>query len=1649
MDSTVNSTHDMETASSLPPSMDVDISPNTTALGIDQGTNTNPPDSTPDPEEDKEALDSEASEKCTKTSVNTGGEFQACTKIVREILERREAGNGSRQVYGQEMDSVDDEAPGGESIEKSEMSVKENRDDESMEREENTNAIEDDRSKLVSTTPRKKKQGHSRPKKSKPTQDEEEGEAGCEEESGLTPKKRGRPRKTKEGETYSPPCRRKNPHIARLPGSRLKICSHCGTVADKVKAKKCPNCKKFFFSHWAQRCKIPPCPNCHFSRKSRRFERFPSNCEKCGFKLPYDMAEQQSPGLVVEEGDGVESVESSSTSARITPDPSELDGIPGEWSEGKPDVFDNAEYEETAEMEEDEVEEKKPGKGKGKRKSRTEAAVISTDKTSAVQSLIPQDISMEGTIMATTRSGRAYKQTTSPEAVSGGKKVSKGSGQAVTELSPQPSATPSMGASVSETSKEASDADPKSPATTSYTQDNKPLEETLFVDATPLTSVGVAELGATVISTVVEISRASLTTAFEEVATKTAFQTAEQGASNTPLSTSVGEVKEENSNECPRMDEVANTTQPLSSATTPQPLSPAPLPVSPVTTPDPPSPAISPIPEHQPLSPPAPATETSTAAPLEAESVQPPQPTLSPPLPLTPSPPQPPEEQRNDKVQELENNNQSSSGSALFVDQEVQVVPCGALQVEQCPSIPMKLPPTSVELCIDVAAESGGKEANNRRETTCASAVVASDAAEQTQRETKDSSYSEPLPMAVDPIFPPVSQLSDPPFMLSSAVQTDGITDGGDKKGESEEGQKVEVFSNISRSLPFLHSVLSHAQGVSEQGDSLGALSATFKDVATSTTTATTSGGSVGLPVLYTSNLQGLEDPGKSQPNQNSSTVSSAGSSNFPILSTASTDIQSTSITEACTITTNALVSETSVSIPAATESVAPPCDDMVVTESGTLPTATLNSGPPDPPKTTAKPAQKQGKGKGAVGKDGKPLTSRKRKQPKSQEKKEETKQSKPRKPRTKKSKVMTATPPTVTEEQSTAAISMLATSIAQELQRKPSMSSSMVLGQHPKHSFSQYFYTEDGGKFASSLGPAEPSGSGFSEGPKTSSTKRSPSKLKESQEPPLKKKKLAAIAPNNPLTSTASAPGGAMGQLPLKIPQLCHQLASTLRMSSSGILSLLQTVLSTQNPSIAGISGGGIVSSASGTSLVACSSSSSATSNPLPTNFFPPLTMSFQSLAAVLSNMPIATAPIRLSGTQVTARPLLPSASTTSATQTLSTTTFLPTTTATLPLSLPTMFPSLGPPGSVPGEQLLAQSEASVGTQTAVKMDTLKSFMPAISSSLSPQLLTLPNPPQLTASPTNLPPLPPPAPPPSLVARDLKPLFQSVLFGQQPSPPPPPLTSTPEFSLSSTSTSTAAVPLPVIQSNVSSSSYVTLPMTSAPMFTSLPFLPTHTNVLSFPIERTNVTLPQVPSDPGVQPLLISSLPEPSSTNSAPSQALAGLGSLLPPPPHLLPQPPYPPSSTAPSFPLTSRALGPGGEPSSSNSLLATSHYLTAPAPLIPSLLRPGISSGAVPGSISSGLPPLGHQQVIYTQSITSPKVCPGLQPASTTTSVDTNLQVRMYVYMQTYTICNIMYKGSLFCIHTHTLYLWAQCVLFTFFHSFKSVTIWSYCPLL
>ena len=101
------------------------------------------------------------------------------------------------------------------------------------------------------------------------------------DEAEPSPKRtpRGRGGKRKRGLREAP---------KKLPGTSLNICSNCGTVADKIKAKKCKNCQKFFFEHWAKRCRIPPCPNCHFSRKSRGCEVVPQFCERCGHPLKGD-----------------------------------------------------------------------------------------------------------------------------------------------------------------------------------------------------------------------------------------------------------------------------------------------------------------------------------------------------------------------------------------------------------------------------------------------------------------------------------------------------------------------------------------------------------------------------------------------------------------------------------------------------------------------------------------------------------------------------------------------------------------------------------------------------------------------------------------------------------------------------------------------------------------------------------------------------------------------------------------------------------------------------------------------------------------------------------------------------------------------------------------------------------------------------------------------------------------------------------------------------------------------------------------------------------------------------------------------------------------------------------------------------------------
>ena len=80
--------------------------------------------------------------------------------------------------------------------------------------------------------------------------------------------------------------RRRTIKLETLPGTSLKICSCCGAVAETPKAKKCQTCQKFFYDHWAQRCRVPPCPKCFYSRRARAKEKPPFTCDRCGFELP-------------------------------------------------------------------------------------------------------------------------------------------------------------------------------------------------------------------------------------------------------------------------------------------------------------------------------------------------------------------------------------------------------------------------------------------------------------------------------------------------------------------------------------------------------------------------------------------------------------------------------------------------------------------------------------------------------------------------------------------------------------------------------------------------------------------------------------------------------------------------------------------------------------------------------------------------------------------------------------------------------------------------------------------------------------------------------------------------------------------------------------------------------------------------------------------------------------------------------------------------------------------------------------------------------------------------------------------------------------------------------------------------------------------
>lgn len=101
-------------------------------------------------------------------------------------------------------------------------------------------------------------------------------------ESVPKPKPRGRRGRKKKGSVVETPKKAQGP-------KGPKTCANCGTVADKAKAKKCHKCQMFFFDHWARRCRIPPCPNCHYHRKSRGGEAVPQFCERCGHALKGDV----------------------------------------------------------------------------------------------------------------------------------------------------------------------------------------------------------------------------------------------------------------------------------------------------------------------------------------------------------------------------------------------------------------------------------------------------------------------------------------------------------------------------------------------------------------------------------------------------------------------------------------------------------------------------------------------------------------------------------------------------------------------------------------------------------------------------------------------------------------------------------------------------------------------------------------------------------------------------------------------------------------------------------------------------------------------------------------------------------------------------------------------------------------------------------------------------------------------------------------------------------------------------------------------------------------------------------------------------------------------------------------------------------------
>ena len=1374
-------------------------------------------------------------------------EFLSCTKIIKDMLHEKEKLKTTPEKHvavqtQSETNSLE--------VEDFELSREEYMLDNSKEEmSEDEDEEDDDEEEEDIDTPTKKSSSDKkmirsdgsrelRPKRQRLFSLDEIGDDGL-----PVKRKRGRPRLPRDNVTQGWLRKRDRKHnIPRIPGTRLKICSHCGTVAEKVKAKKCINCKKFFFSHWARRCKIPPCPNCHFSRKSRRFERFPQNCEKCGSKLPYEESvEGSGTNISAEDGDGIESMESSSTSLRDTPpDLYDLENVSNDGSEIRQDLQDEPDdcfdpEEEEMGMEE-QSDEKRPDEDKDEVGKGEYALEVET---------------LSGEI---TRSGKTYKHDTTPERID-------------TTLTQDAMKTPVA-------------------LSTSH-EDNIPSSSMHSETASNLPPV---------VSSQQETSDVDLPDKYRENSPQALLH---EPKANPDFNMSTNVYIPSCVNIAEIQASSPNHTIPLE----------AQLPVHPVKT--------------ETLSP----NHSIVAANLgdEGEYI----------------------------------NTQQGSTVRMLVDREIQVASymqslasTGDLNIESDDAQTTKI-------------ERVYNSALGKQQTVVSAFTSMPLLAEKRINECVDKHLE-------GSDIKSFAQLHNT-TVNSSGMQTMSRADEVSIK-ESSQGDRS-VFKNIDETTPFLRSVLSvtNQENNIVRAQSVPAMS--FKHMTTPTTSSTTTG-TQSLPVLYTTNL-GLEEDNKQTQLESFIPVLSSDDSSFLV---STTDTASDNIFVDNTVgNTPVTVTVISMSTPVPLDSVVQDKDmDMVVTESGTLTgnpavdlvpqsgmTGSTNQDQPSSSSVDARPKPSKGKGT----KESKP---KKKRQPKTQESKEGTKPSKPKKPRTKKGKAMTAGEP---EKNSNVA---LATSIAQELQRKPSISSPLV-AQHSKHSFSQYFYSEDG-KFALPRTGTMESDEAITEGNilgSGDSAKRSPSKLNELQEPPVKKKKLANIAPNNPVvTSSSNSVGTAFGQLPLTLPKL-YQLATALRMSHSNILSLVQTFLPTSTFSTTNSD-----SNAPNAPLPPPSSFSAQNSTSLSPNLFPPLTMSFQSLAAALSNMPIATTPIRLSGTQVTARPLLPSTVSSTGVQPSSTSAVFPS--MTVPSSLSSI--ALSPSESISNEQLaLAQSGSSVGTQTGVKIDNLKDLMPSCNSSLSPQLLTLPNPPQLTSG-LAVPPTSLPLSPPTLMPKDLKSVFQSSLH-QLPSWPPPLTSSYPtQYTCSSShqmSTSIAAQPPTTLQSN-NVSSYMTLPMSSASMFTSLSFLPTKPIVTS-----------------AIQPLECTSTPHPNS--------------ILPPPPHLLPQIQHsytPSSSTTSSYMIASSQLNSVMESETGSSTISR--------PLIPSLLRPAQVTTPDLSGVSSSLllaphPPVNRQKVIYTQSITSPKVCPGPQPASSTgTSVDSNLQV--YTYCMCIRTCEIIHEY----VHVH-----------------------------